>query len=212
MSIEIELLQTVLEEYHGKVTNEVMADKAGISVTTLKRYMKQLGYAKNSEINKSKIEETRRDILNYLTLAGESKSLQDIGDYIGKQPRTCGDCIKIMMQENINIVQSIGKKGKRYYEVVNDIEYKQPYARIEPEIECIALSEYHKMPTFIRAITPFNKHKINARKIDGVDNINSIRGEIARLSREKNKLTHIDRQLTMRKAGAIFTGSTSMDI
>jgi len=55
-------------------------------------------------------------------------------------------------------------------------------------------------------------HEHNAVRIDGVDFHNSLNGDKVQKSIAKNKQLHIDRQRTMRKAGAMFTGSTSMDI
>jgi hypothetical protein len=220
--MNIDDVKKIVLDNHGKMKSREIAKLAGISYTKFRELCNgmDLGFNKHWETEKEKeVQAKKRGIIFFLE-TGE-KSTKEISLHIGQNTSKVAYYMNSMLRYSKGLHVRKGANKMWFYRVDNDAEID--YNSILPQnkikaplfpkvVEGEPIDTYKAMPAMIRALTPFTPHEHKAVKVDGVDFHNRLNGDKVKMSIEKNKQLHIDRQRTMRKSGAKYTGSTSMDI
>jgi biotin operon repressor len=215
--VDLDNLRSLLELHFETMKQEDIAKLAEVGLSTLKKYARAWGFKKIVKINDAETLKAKQAMVAYMQSSDDYQSCSQIAKALGSRRTTISYYIRSLQDNNPAIKMMLKKDGTRYYKIDADanIEY-QPFRASEnvsaKNIQTEPIDTYKAMPAMIRALTAFEPHEHKAVRIDGVDFHNSLNGDKVQKSIAKNKQLHIDRQRTMRKAGAMFTGSTSMDI
>jgi len=215
--VDLDNLRSLLELHFETMKQEDIAKLAEVGLSTLKKYARAWGFKKIVKIYEAETLKAKQAMVAYMQSYDDYQSCSQIAKALGSRRTTISYYIRSLQDNNPAIKMMLKKDGTRYYKIDADatIEY-QPFRASEnvsaKNIQTEPIDTYKAMPAMIRALTAFEPHEHKAVRIDGVDFHNSLNGDKVQKSIAKNKQLHIDRQRTMRKAGAMFTGSTSMDI